>query len=70
MSISSYRSLTLVPVGHPRVVQWRVFAPSWWTMAAIVETHNLSRQYGGVLALDTLNLQIPEGAVFGFGFEH
>jgi ABC-2 type transport system ATP-binding protein len=35
-------------------------------MAMIVETHNLTRRYGETLALDHLNLQIPEGAIFGF----
>jgi ABC-2 type transport system ATP-binding protein len=35
-------------------------------MANIVETHNLSRRYGDVVALDQLSLQIPEGAIFGF----
>jgi ABC-2 type transport system ATP-binding protein len=35
-------------------------------MANIVETHNLTRRYGDVIALDQLSLQIPEGAIFGF----
>lgn len=35
-------------------------------MPAIVETQNLTRRYGTTLALDRLNLQIPEGAIFGF----
>jgi ABC-2 type transport system ATP-binding protein len=35
-------------------------------MTAIVQTENLTRRYGNMLALDSLNLQIPEGAVFGF----
>jgi ABC-2 type transport system ATP-binding protein len=35
-------------------------------MSAIVETHDLTRRYGATLALDHLNLQIPEGAIFGF----
>jgi ABC-2 type transport system ATP-binding protein len=35
-------------------------------MAMIVETHNLTRRYGETLALDQLNLQIPEGSIFGF----
>ncbi|MFL5806181.1 MAG: ABC transporter ATP-binding protein [Roseiflexaceae bacterium] len=35
-------------------------------MSAIVETRNLTRRYGDTLALDHLNLQIPEGAIFGF----
>lgn len=35
-------------------------------MALIVETHDLTRHYGSTLALDHLNLQIPEGAIFGF----
>src|SRR5262245_53299608 len=36
------------------------------TMPAIVETRNLTRRYGDTLALDHLNLQIPDGAIFGF----
>lgn len=32
----------------------------------IVETHNLTQRYGANLALDRLNLHIPEGAIFGF----
>ncbi len=35
-------------------------------MAAIVETHDLTRRYGTMLVLDHLNLQIPEGSIFGF----
>jgi ABC-2 type transport system ATP-binding protein len=35
-------------------------------MPAIVETRNLTRRYGDTLALDHLNLQIPDGAIFGF----
>jgi ABC-2 type transport system ATP-binding protein len=35
-------------------------------MAAIVETRNLTRRYGPTLALDHLNLEIPQGAIFGF----
>jgi ABC-2 type transport system ATP-binding protein len=35
-------------------------------MTTIVETHNLSRRYGSTVALDQLNLQIPQGAVYGF----
>jgi ABC-2 type transport system ATP-binding protein len=31
-----------------------------------VETHDLTRRYGETLALDHLNLTIPEGAIFGF----
>jgi ABC-2 type transport system ATP-binding protein len=34
--------------------------------ALIVETHNLTQRYGANLALDRLNLHIPEGAIFGF----
>lgn len=34
-------------------------------MAAIVETRDLTRRYGDMLALDHLNLTIPEGAIFG-----
>lgn len=35
-------------------------------MTAIVETKNLTRYYGDMLALDHLNLHIPAGAVYGF----
>jgi ABC-2 type transport system ATP-binding protein len=35
-------------------------------VAALVETHDLTKQYTGLTALDHLNLVIPEGAVFGF----
>lgn len=35
-------------------------------MAAIVEATQLTRRYGTMLALDHLNLHIPEGAIFGF----
>ena len=35
-------------------------------MAMIVETTNLTRVYGTNIALDQLNLHIPEGAVYGF----
>ncbi len=35
-------------------------------MSIIVETRNLTRRYGSTLALDHLNLQIPEGAIYGF----
>ncbi|HEU4329336.1 MAG TPA: ABC transporter ATP-binding protein [Roseiflexaceae bacterium] len=34
-------------------------------MPAIVETHELSRHYGATVALDRLNLSIPEGAIYG-----
>jgi ABC-2 type transport system ATP-binding protein len=33
---------------------------------AIVETQNLTRRYGTMLALDSLDLEIPAGAVYGF----
>ena len=35
-------------------------------MAAIVETRDLTRRYGSMVALDQLNLEIPQGAIFGF----
>jgi ABC-2 type transport system ATP-binding protein len=35
-------------------------------MTPIVETHDLTRRYGSNLALDHLNLAIPQGAIFGF----
>src|SRR5262245_262227 len=36
------------------------------SMAVIVETRELTRRYGKTLALDHLNLEIPQGAIFGF----
>lgn len=35
-------------------------------MTIIVETTDLTRRYGNTIALDHLNLQIPQGAVYGF----
>jgi ABC-2 type transport system ATP-binding protein len=35
-------------------------------MNAIVETRELTRRYGDTLALNQLNLQIPQGAIYGF----
>ncbi len=35
-------------------------------MTIIVETKNLTRSYGSTVALNSLNLQIPQGAVYGF----
>jgi ABC-2 type transport system ATP-binding protein len=35
-------------------------------VAAIVQTHDLTKRYASVVALDHLNLQIPEGAIYGF----
>jgi ABC-2 type transport system ATP-binding protein len=35
-------------------------------MTLIVEMRDLTHRYGATLALDHLNLQIPEGAIFGF----
>src|SRR5690349_4430087 len=35
-------------------------------MPAIVETRNLTRRFGSMVALDQLNLEIPQGAIFGF----
>lgn len=35
-------------------------------MATIVETHELTKRYDQLLALDHLSFQIPEGAIFGF----
>jgi ABC-2 type transport system ATP-binding protein len=35
-------------------------------MSAIVETRGLTKRYGGTLALDHLDLVVPEGAVYGF----
>jgi ABC-2 type transport system ATP-binding protein len=35
-------------------------------MSAIVETKDLTRRYGDTLALNHLNLAIPQGAIYGF----
>ncbi len=35
-------------------------------MPPIVETHDLTKRYAGLVALDHLNLTIPQGAVYGF----
>ncbi|MEI7768456.1 MAG: ABC transporter ATP-binding protein [Chloroflexales bacterium] len=35
-------------------------------MTTIVETKDLTRSYGSTVALNSLNLQIPQGAVYGF----
>jgi ABC-2 type transport system ATP-binding protein len=35
-------------------------------MTIIVETKDLTRSYGSTVALNSLNLQIPQGAVYGF----
>ncbi len=35
-------------------------------MAPLVETRDLTKRYGKLVALDQLNLHIPEGAIFGF----
>ncbi|HJZ47416.1 MAG TPA: ABC transporter ATP-binding protein [Roseiflexaceae bacterium] len=35
-------------------------------MPAIVETRDLTRRFGSMVALDQLNLEIPQGAIFGF----
>jgi ABC-2 type transport system ATP-binding protein len=35
-------------------------------MSAIVETRDLTRRYGSMVALDHLTLEIPQGAIFGF----
>lgn len=35
-------------------------------MAAIVETRELTKRYTNLVALDQLNLTIPEGAIYGF----
>ena len=31
-----------------------------------IETKNLTRKFGGLVAVDSLNLQIPKGTIFGF----
>jgi ABC-2 type transport system ATP-binding protein len=35
-------------------------------MSAIVETRDLTRRYGSMVALDHLTLEVPQGAIFGF----
>jgi ABC-2 type transport system ATP-binding protein len=35
-------------------------------MPAIVETRDLTRRYGSMVALDHLTLEIPQGAIYGF----
>jgi ABC-2 type transport system ATP-binding protein len=35
-------------------------------MSALVETKDLTRRYGTMVALQSLNLQIPQGSVYGF----
>jgi ABC-2 type transport system ATP-binding protein len=35
-------------------------------MSTLVETKDLSKRYGATLALDRLNLTIPQGAIYGF----
>jgi len=35
-------------------------------MPAIVETRDLTRRFGSMVALDQLKLEIPQGAIFGF----
>jgi ABC-2 type transport system ATP-binding protein len=35
-------------------------------MAALVETRELTKRYGDTLALERLNLTIPQGAIYGF----
>jgi ABC-2 type transport system ATP-binding protein len=35
-------------------------------MAPLVETRELTKRYANLVALDRLNLRIPEGAIFGF----
>jgi ABC-2 type transport system ATP-binding protein len=35
-------------------------------MTTIVETRDLTRRYGATIALESLNLTIPQGAVYGF----
>jgi ABC-2 type transport system ATP-binding protein len=35
-------------------------------MSAIVETRDLTRRYGSMVALENLTLEVPQGAIFGF----
>lgn len=41
-------------------------APATTSASAIVETRDLTRRYGNSIALNNLNLTIPQGAIFGF----
>ena len=36
------------------------------TRPIVIRTHKLSKQFGGDTAVDNLNLEIPEGSIFGF----
>jgi ABC-2 type transport system ATP-binding protein len=40
--------------------------PRVGTDGAAISTHGLSKRYGGVRALDDLNLEVPTGSIFGF----
>ena len=35
-------------------------------MDTIIETHDLTKRYGGQTAVDRLNLQVARGEIFGF----
>lgn len=35
-------------------------------MDSVISTHNLSRHFGDVKAVDGLNLEVPRGSVFGY----
>lgn len=32
----------------------------------LIETHNLTKRYGKSLSVNTLNMKVPPGAVYGF----
>ena len=33
---------------------------------SIIETHDLCKQYGNILRVSHLNLNVPEGSIYGF----
>jgi len=35
-------------------------------MPAIIETKNLTKRYGALLAVDSLSLNVEQGAIYGF----
>lgn len=32
----------------------------------LVETHNLTKQYGKIRCVNAVNMQVPPGAIYGF----
>ena len=56
-----HRTVPTRPAG--RAHEWGV---ACGTMAAAISTHGLTKRFGPVTALDSLDLEVPEGEVFGF----